>query len=284
MPSPAVPRRALAGSAPLWRYAGAIGKAWRTLAAAASPETQAAHRTLLLAIRAELMPHMPGGHDEAALLGFLTALAGRPAPAAAATATPSPPAPTTPAATTTSAAPSTPPAVAAPKRLAPVTGAALGAEPVTSNLTDKKQGHATEATGKDLAQVCTRPPSTAPLELDVVSELTRGRVAEDEEQCDAEATDNADRMMRVTCPQGHRLLSDTAEVDYACDGCECDLTAGANLLVCYACDFCLCPRCLIDACNDLDSCDSGREDSGGVESSRKGTASGSEESSDDAGV
>ena len=63
-------------SAALWRYAGALGKIWRLAPQGVPDSVRDKHADLLCSLRAELLPHQPGGSQQHDLLGILSALAG----------------------------------------------------------------------------------------------------------------------------------------------------------------------------------------------------------------
>ena len=63
-----------------WRYAGALGNAWRLNRGSLPPAVRAAHVQLLHEVRGWLLPHGPGGSEEGALPHLLSALAGRKEP------------------------------------------------------------------------------------------------------------------------------------------------------------------------------------------------------------
>ena len=69
--------RAQHGQAELWRYTGALGKTWRLHRSGVPVHIREMHAELLHACRAVLMPFMPAGEDDTAMLGILAALAGR---------------------------------------------------------------------------------------------------------------------------------------------------------------------------------------------------------------
>jgi len=80
-----VPRRARQGDAALWRYAGAVGRAWRVHAGHAPPQVRELHVRLLLGLRDTLLPHLGHGGEADQLVALLAALAGRPTRPAPAT-------------------------------------------------------------------------------------------------------------------------------------------------------------------------------------------------------
>ena len=72
-------RRAEADGA-LWRYTGAVGKAWRIYVQEQGAQVPGCarelHARLLLALRDELLPHLGQGDEASRLRGFLARLAG----------------------------------------------------------------------------------------------------------------------------------------------------------------------------------------------------------------
>ena len=64
--------------ASLWRFAGALGKLWRLSSSSLPPCIRSLHADLLLATRAELLPHHAGGSEQQDLFDFLARLAGGP--------------------------------------------------------------------------------------------------------------------------------------------------------------------------------------------------------------
>ena len=71
------PRAAAGANAALWRYTGALGRAWRLYGASAPPALRAQHARLLLACRDVLLPHVSQGSEGQDLLALLATLAGK---------------------------------------------------------------------------------------------------------------------------------------------------------------------------------------------------------------
>ena len=225
----AVPRRAEAGQGPLWRYAGALGRAWRTLSYAAPEEVQVIHAKLLHAVRDELMPHVGQGKEAASLLQLLGSLAGA------------------------SRLPAVEPSAPEPLE---ATAVVLEAKVPLSGL----DGGTAASAGEEMAPTTPAQRARGSRELSPIKESYHENdgIEKDCKALRGHHTDKIDKKVdkmcaAASCRKGHVMKAKRAEEDqYQCDLCTelyrnsslWDIGKGCWCLFCEQCDFAKCGACI----------------------------------------